>query len=559
MTANQPTNSIRFQPISRVLLIIALVLLAFSFVVYIAYAINLMQFPFDYDQGEGFELVDTVMFSQGQWPYQNTETYPFYSSNYPPLFHIIAAPFVWFFGSAYWYGRLLGFVGTLVTAGTIGFAVYREEKHRWIAILAGLAFLASNTIYHIGPLFRQHASMILFETLAVVILAHANEIADTGKRRRTLAIGLLLAVAAGYTKQLAVVTALAIGLFLFIRQPRRAFFWGLFAAGVGVVIFAWMTWATNGEWWRQAILANVNDLNVIQTINLFRQWFSLHGFLIVPAVLLVIYELYFDRLSIYALWFIAAVGINGMASGTWGGGDSYFGTAIAATCILSGIFAARTLNANWHFPENYLSRRLIFPLRRYQMYFTAAGFVLIPLLYIGYGVATFHLPTEEPLFRPIAQLLHLEPNALNGFYDSARSADGQYPGGYASIGHFVTPADHAAGWSIVDQIRDSEKPVLSEEAAFSLVAGREVITNPTQLLNLDKKGLYDGSELIHMIEDQAFGLIVFRAQFYPVPILQAVGRAYKRVEVIPMNGFEYMILRPNPEWTPPDTATSVKE
>ena len=58
-----------------------------------AYAANLMRFPFDYDQGEGFELVDTVMFSQGQFPYQDTEVYPFYSSNYPPLFHIIAAPF----------------------------------------------------------------------------------------------------------------------------------------------------------------------------------------------------------------------------------------------------------------------------------------------------------------------------------------------------------------------------------------------------------------------------------------------------------------------------------
>ena len=72
MTANRPTNLIRPQQINRVLFIFAFVILAFSFVVYVAYAINLMQFPFDYDQGEGFELVDTVMFSQGQWPYQDT-------------------------------------------------------------------------------------------------------------------------------------------------------------------------------------------------------------------------------------------------------------------------------------------------------------------------------------------------------------------------------------------------------------------------------------------------------------------------------------------------------
>ena len=37
-----------------------------------------------------------------------------------------------------------------------------------IAILAGLAYLASNYIYHIGPLFRQHISMVMFETLAIL-------------------------------------------------------------------------------------------------------------------------------------------------------------------------------------------------------------------------------------------------------------------------------------------------------------------------------------------------------------------------------------------------------
>ena len=65
---------------SRVLLGIALLILLFYFVVYVAYAINLIRFPYDYDQGEGFELVDVMMFSEGQWPYQDIETYPFYGS-----------------------------------------------------------------------------------------------------------------------------------------------------------------------------------------------------------------------------------------------------------------------------------------------------------------------------------------------------------------------------------------------------------------------------------------------------------------------------------------------
>ncbi len=329
MTVAEPirtteTDSRSLITIHRLLLAAALIILLFSFAVYVVYAANLIAFPFDYDQGEGFELVDTIMFSQGQFPYQDTNVYPFYSSNYPPLFHVIAAPFVWLFGDAYWYGRLLGFLGTLVTAAAIGYAVYRDgSQRRSIALLSGLAFLASNTIYHIGPLFRQHMTMVLFETLAVVVLAHANEIEDTARRRRTIFAGLLLVIAAGYTKQLALATAVAVFAFLFIRQPRRAVIWGIGFALVGVGIFVGINLATNGEWWTQTIAANVNDFIPDQTFGLFRLWFSLHGFLLVPAVLYAVYELYFSRLSIYTLWFAASL-ITGSSERQMGRGRQLF-------------------------------------------------------------------------------------------------------------------------------------------------------------------------------------------------------------------------------------------
>lgn len=538
MTALPHKQNQPLQLVNRILTVAALAILFGYLLIYVVYAVNLMEFPFDYDQGEGFELVDTILFSQGEFPYRNTDQYPFYSSNYPPLFHVIAAPFVWMSGSAYWYGRLLGFLGTLVTATAIGIAVYRDGKRRDIALLAGLAFLASNTVYHVGPLFRQHMTMVMFEVLAVVLLAHANEIEDRGQRRRRIAIGLLMIIAAGYTKQLAILTAAGVLAFMFIRQPRRAVIWGILFALTGIGIFIWMNWATNGEWWRQAIQANVNTINFDQTIGLFRLWFSLHGFLIIPAALYALYELYFDRLSIYTLWFIASLG-QGVLSGTWGGGDSYFATSIAAVCILSGLFAARTLNGQWRLPDNYLSR-IISPLRRIAPQLTAASLIIMPLLYIGYGRAVLHMPTQGAIFSEIAQVFDIQPNALNGFYDSA----GRIAGGYADIGHLTTQADIDAGWRIVELVRASEKPVLSEEAAFTLLAGQDVVTNPTQLRNLWLNGVYDGTELVRMIEAQEFGLVIFRAQFYPDDVLIAVVEHYEQTETIQMNGFNYLILYP---------------
>jgi hypothetical protein len=526
---------------NQALLLAALAILLFYLAVYLVYAVNLIQFPFDYDQGEGFELVDTIMFSRGQWPYQDTEMYPFYSSNYPPLFHIMAAPFVWLFGPAYWYGRLLGFLGTLFTATAIGSAVYTDRRSGLIiAALSGLAFLASNTVYHIGPLFRQHMTMVMFETLAVVALAQVNEITDTRKRRRMLVLGLGLVLAAGYTKQLALATAIAAIAFLFIRQPRRAVIATALFGAVGLAIFLWMNVATSGQWWLQTVAANVNAYTAEQAVGLFRLWFSLHGFLLIPACLYLLYELYFDRLSVYSLWFIAATA-NSVLSGKWGAGDSYFATAIAAMCVLSGLFAARTLNRGWRFTDNYLSRLLVRPFQRYGRQIAVVATTLIPVLYLGYGRAVLHMPTDGPVFGTLAHVLNVQPNAHGNFYDSA----GRIAGGYADIGHLTTQDDIYAGNEIVNTIRQTALPVLGEDAGFNLAAGKDVVTNPTQLLNLANNGTFEGSRLIEMIENREFGLVILRASFYPEPVLDAIHNAYKASETIHMNGFDYVILRPD--------------
>lgn len=536
---------------NRLLMSAALVMMVFYFVVYVVFAVNLIQFPFDYDQGEGFELVDVMMFSQGRWPYADIETYPFYGSIYPPLYHVLLVPFAWLFGPEYWYGRLFSFITTLIAASAIGFAVYRESARadkRYhgltiaVSILSGLAFLASNIVYHIGPLFRQHISMVMFETLAVVVLAHANEIENTQHRRRRLLLGLGLLIAAGYTKQLAAFTAIAALVFLFIRNPRRAIVWGIGFALVGAGIFAGITLATDGHWWTQTIVANVKDFYPEQMRGLLVTFVRTHFWLLVLASLMVVYELYFSRMSIYTIWFVAALVFNAMAAGTWGAGDSYYATAVAAMSVLSGIFAARTLNRSWAFNTNYLSRGFVVPLRRFTPQIAAIGLLIIPLFYVGYGRGVLHMPTEGVFFGQVADVFGIEDNTGYDFYDP----DGYVTLAYAQIGHLTTQADIDAGNEIVDLINTipADVPVLSEEAAFSFRTDRDVITNPVVLYILDQVGAYDSSELVSMIENQAFGLIVLRAQFFPHVVNIAITTHYEEDQRIAMNGFDYIIMRP---------------
>ncbi|MFN8419769.1 MAG: hypothetical protein U0528_11095 [Anaerolineae bacterium] len=300
----------------NILLGAALAIMTVHVIVFALYAINLARFPFDYDEGEGYEIQNSVYISQGSWPYFNNDTYPFYGTNYPPLFHILMAPVVAAFGPAYWYGRIIVSLCTVIAAAAIGYAVYRESNHRWIALLCGMAFLASNFIYHIGALYRQHMVMVMFEVLAVVAIARFDEIADTSKRRRRIALAIFFLLMAGFTKQMALVSVLAVFGYMLLRGVRRTIVWGILSGIVAGVFFVWILVTSNGYFWTNVITANIYQYLLGQFTGLLSLFLSLHGALLILAVLFFLYELYLDRLSVYSLLLVTGL-INGVLSGKW--------------------------------------------------------------------------------------------------------------------------------------------------------------------------------------------------------------------------------------------------
>lgn len=523
---------------------IGLALLAFVgyFIVYLIYAIELFRFPFDYDQGEGFELMDTIYFSRGEWPYRDNDAYPFYSSNYPPLFHIAIVPLVWLFGPHYWTGRLVSFLGTLITAAAIGYAVQRAGRRPWISLISGLAFLASNYVYHVGPLFRQHMFMVMFETLAVVLLAVTIEREEKdGRRRNGALLGVMaLLLAAGYTKQLAYATVAAVFIFLFLRNPRRAVLWAVPFAAITGLIFLAINAATDGQWLLNTITANLNPFVPGQAEGLFRQWFHLHTLLVAVGAVYALYQLYATRLSIYAIWFVIAT-VNSVTAGKWGAGESYFATAIAAACILSGQAFSHLLGYAGQRPwRNDATSRWV----------SALLPALIALLYLWQAERLFHLPTHMPSLAAIAQALGRPTEVMIAPQTScsAPRPPEAIPyvdaAGVSLLGRPPNAADTAAGKQIAALIAQGDTAAFSEDAGFNLFLGREVVTNPTQLLNLYNNNAVDLTAMIDMLNRQAFDTIVLRAQFYPGPVLDVIGQRYETTDLVQMNGFVYCIMRP---------------
>ncbi len=518
-------------------LLIGLALLAFLgyFVVYNIYAWQLFQFPFDYDQGEGFELVDTLLFSQGDWPYRDNNSYPFYSSNYPPLFHVITVPLVWLFGPQYWTGRLVSYLGTLITAAAIGYAVQRTGKRWWLSILAGLTFLASNYVYHVGPLFRQHMFMVMFETLAVVLMAITieKEEEDGQKRPWSILVVMILLLCAGYTKQLAYATVAAVFIFFFLRQGWRAIKWAIPFAFITGLIFLWINISTDGMWLLNTVTANINPFVPGQAEGLFRQWFHLHAMITAAAVIFAVYQLYIERLSIYSIWFVVAI-LNSITAGKWGAGESYFATAIAASCILTGLVFNRLID--WSERRNWL--------------WQTAVLTLIPLLFLFQANRMFHMPTHTPLLAGIAEAMgrpsqvFIAPQTSCSAPRTPEAIPYVDDAGVSLLGRPPTAADTAAGQTIAALVAQGASAAFAEDAGFNLYLGRDVVTNPTQLLNLYNNNAVDLTEMLTMLDEQAFDTIVLRAQFYPPPVLDMIGQRYQTEELVQMNGFVYCIMRP---------------
>ena len=528
--------------LTRILIGLAVAAFVGYLIVYVIYAVELFRFPFDYDQGEGFELMDTLYFSRGEWPYRDNDSYPFYSSNYPPLYHLVIVPLVWIFGPEYWTGRLVSFLGTLITAGAIGYAVQRSGRRPWLSILSGLAFLASNYVYHVGPLFRQHMFMVMLETLAVVLLAVTieREEADGKRRNHWLAGVMILLLCAGYTKQLAYATVIAVFLFLFLRGPKRAILWAVpFGLTTGL-IFLGINLATEGQWLLNTITANLNPFVPGQAEGLFRQWFGLHTLIVTAAAIYSIYQLYATRLSIYAIWFVVA-SVNSVTAGKWGAGESYFATAIAAACILSGL-------AFYHLLSTTQSTGRLSGNRARLVALLAPA--VIATLYLWQANRLFHMPTHTPALSAVARALGRPPEvqiAPQTSCSSPRPAEAiPYvdAAGVSLLGRPPNAADTAAGMRIAALIAQGETPAFSEDAGFNLFVGRDVVTNPTQLLNLYNNNAVDLAEMLDMLDRQTFDTVVLRAQFYPPPVLDVIGQRYLTTDLVQMNGFVYCVMRP---------------
>ena len=538
-------------------LLLTLGVFALFLTVYFAYAWNLFKFPFDYDQGEGFELYDAIRLARGQNFYLDNAAFPFYSSNYPPVYRTLLVPLIWLLGPKLYVGRVLAFACSLAVGALVFVAARALWKRQqsdaisiprslaWlIPIIVSLAFFAANYVYHVAPLARAHLPMVMFAMAGIVCLDRAFESRIRLNRQWLWAgLGVALLMTAGFTK-LQAIDALAAGfVFLLLRRPKWFAIALAVCAAFAAAFVLLMQAATQGQFWLNVVAANVNDYDIDVTWRTYYQWFCLQGPLIVCSVLYVIWDVVaairarsFRPITLWSLYFVAGSAL-GMLTGKWGAGPSYLIAAIAASCVCTaGLFARLAQRTTDDAAQKSGRRKTVLSVLRLP----SSVSVLFAVALLIQAKSNIHLPVTGRLFGPIAQALGVAGEKSvyppYPYYDTI---------GYTQLGHFVDPADIANGWDLVNTLANVKGPVWSEEAMLTLWAGKDVVTNPTQLLNLSKNNMLDTREMIRMIRAKAFGAVVFRAQFYPKDVKAALVEHYYWAKMVRMNGFEYWVLLPN--------------
>src|SRR5215469_6639524 len=103
----------------------ACVLLLIYVAIYIQFAVQLAGFPFDLDQGEGYDAWSGWLMNLGQLPYTSNADFPYYSSNYPPLWsYMVSIPMAWI-GPGLTAARIVSTAAAILTAAVLGLAAQR--------------------------------------------------------------------------------------------------------------------------------------------------------------------------------------------------------------------------------------------------------------------------------------------------------------------------------------------------------------------------------------------------------------------------------------------------
>lgn len=458
--------------------------------VYLQFAIQLAGFPFDLDQGEGYDAWSGWLINLGQLPYSSNADFPYYSSNYPPLWsYLVSIPMAWI-GPSLVAARLVSTLAGLLAAAVLGFAAFRMSGRRVAGALAAGFFLASPYVFHTTPLARVNSLALLAAVAGLTVLERPTP--------RRVVLGSLALAAALFTKPTTIDAVAAGVLFLLLSAPRLGALAIATVGGLGLIGIGLLLLVTNGAFWLNAVVGNANPFDASQLAS------YLANFTLVHCVLLAMSAAESVRMILRRAWspwplYAITAGLATLGVGKWGAGESYFLGAIAAICVLSAVWVTRLLDS----------------LPPARLRWGVGGAMLIQALLLAHAGVS---------------------NALPWFPDRGPQS--------AFLGRAPTLEDQLAAQGVAKRVQQAPGLALSEDPSFAVVAGKPLVGNATHLRNLYQAGLWDPTPMVRDLHQHRYAIVILDADLYPEPVLAAIGQSYFLDRSVHINNATYQIFLP---------------
>ncbi len=307
-------------------------------------------FPYSLDYGEGALLDQSLRLARFEPIYRtDLSTPPYIVSNYPPLYPAIQVPFVWAFGPAYWYGRLISILSSFAAALSIGLLLYRLTADKLAGLTGGLLFLAFPYVVFWSPLDR-------IDTLALTLsLLGLLAVVFWGQSHKGIIAGAVLFTAATYTRQSSLFVA-PLSAFVWLwsaRLRRNAVELAVIAAALNLGLFIVLDWQTSGGFYFNIVTANLNEFDWRKVLSSFMEVVLEMPLLIACAVLAVVVGAYHLRRRrpdrawwVFVPYFAGAIVTAGMV-GKIGSNVNYFYELAVALCLAAGVVVALTHPYGW--------------------------------------------------------------------------------------------------------------------------------------------------------------------------------------------------------------------
>jgi hypothetical protein len=434
-------------------------------------------FPYPLDYGEAPLIDQAARLAAGQNIYRAEITAPPYTvTNYPPLYILLLAPFVYLAGPGFLAGRLISILSAVASAMFLGLIIYTYTRERLAAAVTGVLFLAIPYVVHWSGLLRVDLFALALSTAALYILVRWPT-----TRWGLVAAGLLL-TAAIYTRQSYLLAApLAAFVWLWTQERRRAIELAALVGGLSLILFIILNILTRGGFFFNVVMANLNEFDLGRLSQKLTD-------LAAVAPLLLIFGLAFLFLgrSRFYPWplltpYLIGAALAALTIGKIGSNVNYFLELSAALSLAAGALV-------------YWSRQ--YPWRHIALFILLA-------LQTGWLMQT-----------TLEQTLDNQLTARRG--------------------------DAAAITDLAGMIAEAGGPVLADEYMGLIpLQNRPLYLQPFEVTQLTRAGRWDQTALLESIEQQTFPLILIHyfpfslihEERWTPEILSAIEQHYRPVRM----------------------------